>query len=370
MRLASVLRGALGALCLIAVGARGASAETDGVSARPALKDPSILLLSDAGVRGELKLEPQVAADLEATLLRHNNLLLALRDVGATGAAEAHHAEIQELRQELKQLLPEAAQKRLTGLVLQAQSYDALTRDDVAKQLSLTPEQRSELETIMEEFWASSNQLQKEGQSSSDAAKKGLEELQAKRHQQVNDVLDERQAKLWSEILGAPFDFSKLRASPAYAPEFVDVEAWINSPPKTLAELRGQVVVVHFFAFGCSNCIANYPWYRQWTAELTNKPVAIIGIHTPETSAEENNDSLQASLAERELTFAVAIDKSKKTWTAWHNNIWPSVYLVDKRGRLRYWWYGELDWQGAGGQTIMRQRIDQLLAEPDPEPGS
>ena len=43
--------------------------------------------------------------------------------------------------------------------------------------------------------------------------------------------------------------------------------------------------------------------------------------------------------------------------------MWPSVYLIDKQGRIRYWWYGELNWKGAGGQKIMAQRIEELLAE-------
>ena len=50
-------------------------------------------------------------------------------------------------------------------------------------------------------------------------------------------------------------------------------------------------------------------------------------------------------------------------WNEWGNSMWPSVYLVDKQGRLRYWWYGELNWQGAGGQNTMAQRIEELLAE-------
>ena len=43
--------------------------------------------------------------------------------------------------------------------------------------------------------------------------------------------------------------------------------------------------------------------------------------------------------------------------------MWPSVYLIDKNGYVRYWWYGELDWKGAGGQKIMGRRIAELLAE-------
>ncbi len=223
----------------------------------------------------------------------------------------------------------------------------------------------------MDDFWTASQQLQSDAQQRSpDELQAELDNLQAGRHRRITAELDERQIQLWGEILGAPFDFSKLRTSPAAAPEFVDVETWINSPPHKLADLRGQVVVLHFFAFNCINCIHNYPWYRAWFDELAGQPVAIIGIHTPETSLEEDNDRLEASLAEHGLKFPVAVDKSKRTWAAWHNGVWPSVYLVDKRGRLRYWWYGELDWQGAGGHKLMRQRIDQLLAEPDAEPAS
>jgi peroxiredoxin len=125
-------------------------------------------------------------------------------------------------------------------------------------------------------------------------------------------------------------------------------------------------VVVHFFAFGCSNCINNYPWYREWHDAFEGQQVVLIGIHTPETQAETDNEQLKLSLAKHGLKFPVAVDKEKKMWQAWYNGIWPSVYLIDKQGRVRNWWYGELDWQGAGGQKIARQQIERLLAEPDP----
>jgi peroxiredoxin len=356
---------------ILAYGGAQTFAQANGETNHPAPKDPSILLLNDPAIHAELGLKPAEAAALEALLRQYNDLLLAIRDTGAGGAPEALRPKIDELRDKLQQLLTAPQQTRLTGLVLQAQGYEALTREDIAQRLELTPDQRSKLSTIMDDFWSASQQLQKDArQRLPDELKAELDKLQADRHRRVTAELDERQTQLWGEILGAPFDFAKLRTSPARAPEFVDIETWINSPPRTLAELRGQVVVVHFFAFGCINCINNYPWYREWTDELAGQPVAIIGIHTPETATEEDNDLLKASLAEHGLTFPVAVDKSKHTWAAWHNGVWPSVYLIDKRGRLRYWWYGELDWQGAGGHKLMRQRIDQLLAEPDPTPAS
>jgi hypothetical protein len=42
---------------------------------------------------------------------------------------------------------------------------------------------------------------------------------------------------------------------------------------------------------------------------------------------------------------------------------WTNVYLIDKQGRLRYWWYGELNWKEAGGQRIMAAKIEEFLVE-------
>jgi hypothetical protein len=52
-----------------------------------------------------------------------------------------------------------------------------------------------------------------------------------------------------------------------------------------------------------------------------------------------------------------------KNWDAWSNTIWPAVYLIDKQGFVRYWWYGELNWDAAEGEKYMRQKITELIAE-------
>ena len=67
--------------------------------------------------------------------------------------------------------------------------------------------------------------------------------------------------------------------------------------------------------------------------------------------------------AKADLTFPILIDANKKNWNAWGNSMWPSVYLIDKQGYVRYWWYGELNWQGAQGEKLLRQRIEELLKE-------
>ena len=333
--------------------------------AAPPLADPTILLLRDDAVGAALACTDEQRQSLDALLRKHNRMLLAIRDVGPTGADETAQPALKEIRTELTTLLTAEQRIRLQGLILQAQGYDSLLRKDVATQLKLSPEKQQALAEISADFREQAQTLQTPGDSSRTAeqVQADLKNLQANRHKRVLAQLDAAQQKRYSELLGEPFDFAQVRPSPADAPEFASIDAWLNSPPLTIESLRGQVVVVHFFAFGCINCIHNYPWYREWHDAYAGKDVTVVGIHTPETQAETDNDELRLSLEKHELKFPVAVDKEKKMWQAWYNNMWPSVYLIDRQGRVRYWWYGELDWEGAGNQKIARQQIEQLLAE-------
>ena len=339
----------------------------DDAAAPPKLTDPTILLLRDDAARDELKLTLDQRTALDSLLLKHNRVLLAIRDVGPTGADATAQPSLAEVREELAKLLTEPQRIRLQGLVMQAQGYDHLSRKDIAAELKLTDTQQRQLADIATDFRSKSQKLRTDGKNRSpQELQADLNKLQAARQKQIVARLQPDQLKRWGQLLGQPFDFSKVATGPAAAPEFADIEAWLNSSPLTMESLRGQVVVVHFFAFGCYNCKNNYPWYREWQDTFAGQDVKIVGIHTPETTAEEDNAALQASLDEHGLKFPVAVDKKKTMWTAWYNNIWPAVYIIDKRGRVRFWWYGELDWQGAGNQKVARQQIELLLKEPDP----
>jgi thiol-disulfide isomerase/thioredoxin len=169
------------------------------------------------------------------------------------------------------------------------------------------------------------------------------------------------------ESLGAPYDFSKSQILETAAPELRGVDEWINTPPLTLKSLRGKVVVLNFWTFGCINCIHNLPHYKAWVKEYAKEPVVLLGIHTPETDEEHDLDKVKKAVAEKELVYPIAIDNRRETWKAWGNDVWPSVYLIDKRGYVRYWWYGELNWKDAHNENEVRQRIRELLAEKDAE---
>jgi hypothetical protein len=86
-------------------------------------------------------------------------------------------------------------------------------------------------------------------------------------------------------------------------------------------------------------------------------------VHTPETAHERDLNSLKQKGAEAEFKFPVLVDNEHGNWNAWGNSMWPTVYLIDKQGYVRYWWLGELNWQGAEGEKILRRRIEELLTE-------
>jgi len=86
-------------------------------------------------------------------------------------------------------------------------------------------------------------------------------------------------------------------------------------------------------------------------------------VHTPETKSERNEGRLRSKTSGAGLHFPVAIDNDKKTWNAWGNNWWPTVYLIDRQGYMRYFWQGELNWNGVGGQKVIVRNIRELLRE-------
>jgi peroxiredoxin len=142
----------------------------------------------------------------------------------------------------------------------------------------------------------------------------------------------------------------------------------INSKPLRLADLRGQVVVVHFWTFGCINCIHNQQHYRSWHEKFSEKGVTLIGVHTPETEGEKDIDALRQNAKAKKLKYPIVMDAGAQTWKTWETQWWPTTYLIDKNGVVRYRWDGELNWRKAKGEAIMRAKIEELLAEPASKP--
>jgi thiol-disulfide isomerase/thioredoxin len=155
-------------------------------------------------------------------------------------------------------------------------------------------------------------------------------------------------------------------ASPV-APELTG-DSWLNLPKGgtlSLASRKGKVTIVHFWTFGCINCKRNLPAYERWWKRFADVGVAVIGIHTPETEAERDPANVARKVKDLGISYPVLLDSDHQNWNRWQQDIWPAIYLIDKQGRARYLWEGELEYQNAGGEAKMTQHILDLLREPD-----
>jgi thiol-disulfide isomerase/thioredoxin len=177
-------------------------------------------------------------------------------------------------------------------------------------------------------------------------------------------LLSEEQKSKIGNLTGEPFDFSQVKRVYPLAPEFESSGVtWLQGGPLSLERLRGKVVAVHFYAFQCINCKRNLPHYSAWHDDYADKNLVIIGIQSPETSAEREVDRVAAAAKLEGMEYPIIMDAEMSNWSAWNNTMWPTVYLIDKQGFIRRWWQGEMNWQGTPGEQQMRETIEQLLAE-------
>jgi thiol-disulfide isomerase/thioredoxin len=163
----------------------------------------------------------------------------------------------------------------------------------------------------------------------------------------------------WTQTLLAGLAALALAASggaPPPAPELAG-EVWLNSPPRTLAELRGKVVLVEFWTFACRNCRNVEPDLRAWHERWADQGLVVIGVHTPELDHERDLASVKRYLAEQRITWPVLVDNGFHTWRAYGNRYWPAFYLIDAQGRIRHRRFGE------GGAAELEAWIERLLAE-------
>jgi peroxiredoxin len=65
----------------------------------------------------------------------------------------------------------------------------------------------------------------------------------------------------------------------------------------------------------------------------------------------------------QKITYPILIDRQGENWNRWGQQYWPTVYLIDRRGRVRYRWEGELEYNRAGGEAIMTRCVEELLKE-------
>jgi thiol-disulfide isomerase/thioredoxin len=140
------------------------------------------------------------------------------------------------------------------------------------------------------------------------------------------------------------------------APEITG-RPWLNSEPLSLARLRGRVVFVEFWTYGCINCKNVIPQLRDWHARYEDAGLTIVGVHTPEFLWERAPDRVATAVRELGVRYPVVQDNDSAIWKRFNTWAWPTTVLIDRRGVIRYTHIGE----GAYAETeaTIRRLLDE-----------
>jgi cytochrome c biogenesis protein CcdA/thiol-disulfide isomerase/thioredoxin len=155
----------------------------------------------------------------------------------------------------------------------------------------------------------------------------------------------------------APTNKQQFNVTAYDAPELKNIAAWINSDPKTIASLRGKVVLIDFWTYSCINCQRTQPYLNAWYDKYNNDGLVIIGVHAPEFGFEKVTKNVQDAVKDANIKYPVALDNDFATWQAYENRFWPAKYLIDKDGQVRYTHFGE------GDYAETEETIQALLKE-------
>ncbi|MHB1355712.1 MAG: thioredoxin-like domain-containing protein [Anaerolineae bacterium] len=117
-----------------------------------------------------------------------------------------------------------------------------------------------------------------------------------------------------------------------HAPEFPANAEWVNTNERlSLAGLRGKLVLLDFWTYGCINCMHILPDLKR-LEELYANELVVIGVHSAKFENEGNLNNLRQIIARYEITHPVVNDRDYQIWQQYAVRAWPTTVLIDPRG--------------------------------------
>jgi peroxiredoxin len=153
-----------------------------------------------------------------------------------------------------------------------------------------------------------------------------------------------RYARILCALMFAALAFPSHGAAPALAPwtggatpalALNDVQGAVHD----LAQYRGQVVLINFWATWCEPCREEMPSMQRLRERLSGKGFTVLAVNVDEPEAR-----VRRFVTENRLDLPVLVDRNKNITRAWGVRVMPSSFLVGPDGRIRYRVVGEIDW--------------------------
>jgi DNA-binding beta-propeller fold protein YncE len=144
------------------------------------------------------------------------------------------------------------------------------------------------------------------------------------------------------------------------APELSGADKWLNTDndkPVSLADLKGQVVLLDFWTYCCINCMHIFPDLHYLEHKYAGQPLVVIGVHSGKFDEEKDADHIRQAILRHNIAHPVAVDSQYKIWNAYGVPGWPTLVLIDSQG------YAVAGWSGEGHREEIDAKIAELLKE-------